>query len=137
MTDTLSAATAWWTRPWLSAAASLDQPILPGWSFAGVVVNEQNSSAPQTEQAIVAADSYGRQIGKLLDAVVELIQAQPQAKPSKAYEEVLALQAKVERTKQKAAAQRIDQFERDLRLLKAKDPKAFDEKVAALRALIA
>jgi len=43
------------------APQSLDQSILP-WTFAGLVVNENNSSDPATEQAVVSKDSYGRQL---------------------------------------------------------------------------
>src|SRR5688572_2432578 len=73
MTDTSSFAhaTELWTRlcfPWVWLAPSqLSQPINQGWSFGNVIVNESNSSAPSTELAIVAEESYGRQIGKLLE----------------------------------------------------------------------
>src|SRR5918993_3209381 len=74
MTDTSSSAraTELWARlcfPWAWLAPSqLSQPINPGWSFGNLIVNESNSSAPSTELAIVAEESYGRQMGKLLDA---------------------------------------------------------------------
>ena len=52
----------WWDpfgfwRPRI-APNDLNQPILPGWMFAGTVtVNDLNSSAPETEREIVAAES--------------------------------------------------------------------------------
>ncbi|MEI9905345.1 MAG: hypothetical protein WDN06_16380 [Asticcacaulis sp.] len=49
----------------------LSQNILSGLSL--ITVNETNSPAPDAERRIVSEVSYGRQIGKLLDAVVELI----------------------------------------------------------------
>ncbi|PXW22289.1 hypothetical protein [Paraburkholderia caballeronis] len=50
------------------APTYLQQPILP-WSFTGLVVNETNSSNPAAEQAIVSRDSYGRQLGRISDAL--------------------------------------------------------------------
>jgi hypothetical protein len=130
-------------RPWASASLApqkLWQSINPGWSFGTVTINEQNSSSPQTEQAILAEESYGRQIGKLLDAVSELVKAQPNAKKNKAYAEVVALQGKVDRIKHQAAASRIDQLRRDLELLRTSDQpadrKAYRESIEALRALL-
>ena len=143
MTDASSPAAAaeLWSRlmfPWISMAPrSLAQPINPGWTFGNVVVNAQNSSAPQTEQAILAEESYGRQIGKLLDAVCALIETRPGGGADvAAFEDIQALKAKVERIKREAAAQRIDQLRRDLELLKSSDRTAFETAAAALRALL-
>jgi hypothetical protein len=130
-------------RPWMSASLApqkLWQAINPGWSFGNVTINEQNSSAPQTEQAILAEESYGRQIGKLLDAVSELVKAQPDAKTNKAYEDIAALKGKVDGIKQRAAASRIDQLRRDLELLRQSDRPsdrdAYRQSIEALRALV-
>lgn len=122
------------SKPWRQA---LSQPINPGWSFGNVIVNEKNSSAPQTEQAILAEESYGRQIGKLLEAVHQLIQAQPGGGGGvDAFSDIAALRAKVERLKQAAAARRIDQLKQDLELLRTYDPEAFEAQAAGLRAIL-
>jgi hypothetical protein len=75
----------WWSWPWRAmgewaspsvslAPQSLYQPILPGWLFANTInVTEENSSSPETERQIVAAHSYGQQLGRLIDIVDELI----------------------------------------------------------------
>lgn len=143
MTDASSPAAAaeLWSQlmfPWVSMAPRpLTQPINPGWTFGNVVVNAQNSSAPQTEQAILAQESYGRQIGKLLDAVCALIETRPGgAAGVAAFQDIEALKAKVERIKREAAAQRIDQLRRDLELLKSSDRTAFETAAAALRTLL-
>jgi hypothetical protein len=115
--------------------ATLTQPILPGWTFGNITINAQNSSAPQTEVEIVAAESYGRQIGKLLDAVAELIARQDGAEP-KAFADVLALRDKVEAIKTASAKHRIEQVVHDLDRLKQHDRQAYDAEVAALRALL-
>jgi hypothetical protein len=131
----------WWVKAWLPSwpapGGDLVQPILPGWTVGGLVINEQNSSAPDTERQIVASDSYGRQIGRLLDAVAALIEGQGGAKDVAAYRTLLALQAKVDRTKVSAAAARLDQLRRDLALLKMSDPTAYQAQIASLRALLA
>jgi hypothetical protein len=130
-------------RPWMSASLApqkLWQSINPGWSFGTITINEQNSSAPQTEQAILAQESYGRQIGKLLDAVSALVEAQPDARTNKAYADILALRGKVDRIKHDAAANRIDQLRRDLELLRRSDQpadrEAYRQSIEALRALV-
>ena len=130
-------------RPWMSASVApqkLWQSINPGWSFGNVTINEQNSSSPQTEQAILAEESYGRQIGKLLDAVSDLVKAQPDPKKNKAYAEITDLKSKVDRIKHNAAASRIDQLRRDLELLRTSDQPAdretYKESIRALRELL-
>ncbi|HEY2752821.1 hypothetical protein [Phenylobacterium sp.] len=125
-----------WFTPWPATGGELVQPILPGWTIGGLVVNEQNSSAPDTERQIVAADSYGRQIGQLLDAVAALIEGQGGAKDVGAYQKLLALKVKVDRTKVSAAARRLDLIRHDLALLKTSDPLAFEAEVEGLGALL-
>ena len=84
---------AWWTELWRQgygraagvpsvAPQDLSQPILPGWMFAGSVnVTEENSSSPQTERAIVSQYSYGRQLGRVIDVLGELIERWPGGAP--------------------------------------------------------
>ena len=66
------------TWPASLAPQSLTQPINPGWSFGNVInVTEQNSTAPDTEQEILRHHSYGRQIGRMMDAVALLLEHAP------------------------------------------------------------
>ena len=126
----------WWS-PWASLAPrDLTQPINSGWSFGNVIVNQRNSSAPATEQAILAEESYGRQIGKLLEAVHALIKEKPGSADNPAFKDIEALREKIERLKGEAAVARIDQLRRDLELLKASDKAAFEARIAALRSLL-
>jgi hypothetical protein len=144
MTDS-SSAKAWadiW-RPWMSVALApqkLWQSINPGWSFGNVTINEQNSSAPQTEQAILAHESYGRQIGKLLDAVGELIEARPDRGENHAFVEIAKLKERIDGIKRDAAIDRIARLRGDLELLAAsdrpEDQAAFKTNLASLRALL-
>lgn len=64
------------------APQELSQPILPGWMFAGSVnLTEENSSSPETERAIVSQYSYGRQLGRIIDVLSELIERWPGGSP--------------------------------------------------------
>lgn len=52
------------------APPSLSQPILPNWTFGTVYnITEDNSSAPQTEVEVLRRHSYGRQLGRITDAL--------------------------------------------------------------------
>lgn len=113
---------------------SFVQPILPGWHF-GDVVTQYNSSSPETERRILAQESYGRQIGRLLDAVCELIQQQPGAK-SEAFRDLLDLKKRVDELKAGALEDRLDQLRRDLARLKSRDPEAYRRTVEAVRAML-
>jgi hypothetical protein len=124
--DSFSASFPFW--PW-----SFNQPILPGWTFNNITVNDKNSSAPATEFAIVAEESCGRQIGKLLDAVAALIEWIDEAKGKKVFTDLLDLQNKVEAIKTQSAKRSIQQVTRDLQRLKDNDLKAYKEEIAALR----
>jgi len=85
---------AWWSELWREAYSraapfpslapqALSQPILPGWLFANSInVTEENSSSPQTERDIVAKYSYGRQLGRIIDVLGELIDRWPDGAPN-------------------------------------------------------
>ena len=129
----------WWLPPWLTpgvgAPQQLNQPILPGWSL--ISVNEQNSSDPETEREIVGSESYGRQIGRLTEAVLALVEELPQgARKHPAFTALEELHDRVERIKCDAAERRIRQVGEDLAALKAARPEVYAERVAALRALL-
>ena len=53
-----------WHSRLLLAPTNLAQPILSGWSL-----NINNFTAPQTEVNVLAKHSYGRQIGRISDAL--------------------------------------------------------------------
>jgi hypothetical protein len=120
-------------QPWLRLApASLVQPILPGWTLN---VNSNNSSAPQTEADVVAKHSYGRQLGRMADAlrlvILELQQdGQPMPEP---FAEFLSLWKDIESVKTQGAEARLEQVVADLARLKNCDSAAYDRLRAALR----
>ena len=98
-------------RSWTNVALApqkLWQSINSGWSFGNVTINDNNSSAPQTEQAILVQESYGRQIGKLLDAVDLLAQKQPGWEAIKELDAVHKLKVKIDEVKHELAVKRIE-----------------------------
>jgi hypothetical protein len=137
---------AWpWTLSWPMPGASsapqftfrperLWQPINPGWSFGNLIVNQQNSSAPEVEQAIVSQISYGKQIGKLIGAVEALAKKLPAAaKKDPAIKEFGDMVADVKRIKDASMHQRLDRLREELEALKAYDPTAWQQLAAALQ----
>jgi hypothetical protein len=143
MTDRLGASPLFdpffWMRAWYApppVAEGFVQPILPGWTFAAQVVNENNSSSPATESAIVAQESYGRQLGKLLDAVSELIERQGGTDGVKAFKELKDLRNRIEKIKVATVADHLAQIEEDLARLKAHDKAAYKAAVQRLRDLL-
>lgn len=138
---------AWpWTMRWPAelggalfglAPGQLTQPINPGWSFGNLIVNEQNSSAPEVERAVVARESYGRQIGRLVDAMQvvlhELASRHPALQRNEKVQAFEQLAADVEDIKKAAAAQRVARLKRDLESLKKSDPAAWKALLASQR----
>jgi hypothetical protein len=118
-----------------AAPQNLVQSILPGWVFGGVVnVTEQNSSAPDTEREIVAKQSYGRQLGRVMDALVVLIaEQQKEGRKAKAFDRLTELDREINAVKTQAAASRLDRVIADLATLKEKEPKEYDRVAATLR----
>lgn len=124
-----------WVRTWQAAFRlapdSLVQPILPGWTFN---INSNNSSAPQTEADIVAQHSYGRQLGRVEDALAALIAERDAGTPTdKRYTAFLEMKAEIDRTKREAAQSRVEQIRSDLTLLKSTNPTEYKRMKEALR----
>lgn len=125
-----------WLRAWqtvlFAAPQQLYQPIFSGWSL--LTVNETNSSAPDTEARIVARDSYGRQLGYLLDAVSALISERPEHSPSvDAFERLKELKGRIDATKKDAAIARLNRVRNDLLLLKKNDHDEYERQIASLK----
>lgn len=129
----LAAWTSWMkdAAPWIQAPQYLFQEILRGWTFAGqVVINENNSSAPDMEQEIVARESYGRQLGRVLDALNVLIrETSDRTGRSKAdvdaLEDFLKLYRKVQDIKHENVIDRQERINRDLDALQKTDEQAY------------
>jgi hypothetical protein len=115
--------------------ANFTQPILPGWTFGNLItVTERNSSAPDTERDIVAAHSYGRQLGRVIDALAVLIAERPQgAAPSEAFDKLRELEDRIRSIKSEAAVRRSERIRSDLALLKTEKPEEYRRLVSELR----
>ena len=139
MTDESARPTSWvrsgldmvdWMYRWGQPAPRvLDQPILPGWTFA---INNVNSSAPQTEAEIVAEHSYGRQLGRISDVVALLLHGRDDLAADRPVIEFLEMKAEIDATKTKAAGDRLDGIRADLRTLRDGDRDRYEKLRAAL-----
>jgi len=107
---------AWGSSPLPLAPQALSQPILPGWTFAGTVnVTEENSRSPETERQIVAEYSYGRQLGRVLDAVNQLIAERPDGAPDvPPIEDFKQLWSDIDEIKTQSAVKRVERALTDL-----------------------
>lgn len=106
-------------RTWMQLAPSnLVQPILSGWTLN---INSNNSTSPQTEANIVARHSYGRQLGRISDALRELVREQGTKPPKGALAEFVSMCEEIDEIKTISAAKRLKQITADLTLLKTKD----------------
>ncbi len=109
---------------------SFSQPILPNWTFN---IDSNNSSSPQTEADVVAQFSYGKQLGKINDALAWLIAHREDASGSAALSEFTTMKNDIDLAKAKSATRRIEQVTSDLAALKVLNPVEFRRVSAALR----
>ena len=136
----LSPATYWLT--WPLQFAELATQALNGIQAAPDVlaqninpwtinINSNNSSAPGTEQRILARHSYGRQLGRLMDAVDLLVNDLEARKASISADERVqdfhSLKDEIDDIKVKAAQRRLENIEADLKLLRNADEPAYRE----------
>jgi hypothetical protein len=112
-----------WQAVWRVSPDALVQPILPGWTFN---INSNNSTAPQTEVDVVAKHSYGRQLGRISDALELLIEERHGKTPKdKRFSAFLTMKHEIDSVKRDAAAARIERIAKDLALLKAQDEEQY------------
>ena len=136
----------WWSWPWRMmgewgnpsvsfAPQALSQPILPGWLLGNTFnVTEENSSSPETEQEIVASHSYGQQLGRILDAVNELIAERPAGAPDvQSIQDFRELRQDVEEIKARSEVKRIEQAIADLANMKQQRSDEYQRLATQLR----
>jgi hypothetical protein len=135
----------WLLWPWRMTAGALapqtlTQPINTGWSFGNVIVTPANSTSPDTEREIVSRHSYGRQIGRMMDAVELLLEERarrsPAAAPDPRVDAFEELRQQVAAIKLDAARRRIAAFRADLETLRQSDPAEYERACAELRKLL-
>jgi hypothetical protein len=122
-TDAASFDPVSWMKQWAAAMklapSTLVQPILPGWTFN---VNSFNSSAPQTEADVLEQHSYGRQLGRIGDALAALVKDLPETGEGKPFEKFLEMKAQIDAIKAGNAQERVRRLMADLDLLKVLRP---------------
>lgn len=109
-----------------------NQAILPGW-FSTTIVN---SRSPQTEGAIVSKVSYGRQIGRIMDALEYLIHNRDAPQSAKPFTDLDEIAKEVKEIKDAARAKRLKGLAEDLTAAK-QDEKLWAELKPRLRAVLA
>ncbi|WP_372528862.1 hypothetical protein [Piscinibacter sp.] len=123
-------------RNWASlfnlAPQTLTQPINPGWTLGNVInVTENNSSAPDTEREIVSRHSYGRQLGRIMEVLLVVLDsgAVDKRKLSAADQQrvsnLRALAHDIDELKSREAIKRVERIVTDLAYLKDRHPKVY------------
>lgn len=107
------------------APRHLQQSILP-WTFAAMVVNEDNSKNPAMEREIVRQASYGKQLGRISDALETLI-AKTGVKHDDAINDFLELKSRIDVIKHDTATTRFEVVLADLKQLKRDNLAEFRE----------
>jgi hypothetical protein len=124
------------------APQTLVQPILPGWAVGNVYnVTENNSTAPQTEQEIVSRHSYGRQLGRMSDALSVLVAQRLEAgglsaSDAKRLGDFTDLVRSIEEIKSRATLKRVERLATELSRLKAREPELYDRALTILEATL-
>jgi hypothetical protein len=128
-----------WLRSWSeamrSAPQAFTQAINPGWNFGPTLtLNSGNSSAPQTEVEVLQRHSYGRQLGRISEALELLIDERARTAPEdKRADDFLTMKAEIDVVKLDAAAARVDALRADLAALKKNRPAEYRKLKDALR----
>ena len=115
--------------PWLPQ--SVDERFNNGWTFGNLYVTLNNSRAPEVEREVVSRHSYGRQIGRLTDAVVAIakeagLSADPKVEP------LVQLAKEIEEIKARVKRRRCDELLLELKDLKKTNPKAWSDLLKAV-----
>lgn len=112
-----------WLKQWNAAMQlapnTLVQPILPGWTLN---VNAFNSSAPQTEAEVVSKHSYGRQLGRIGEALALLVDARDPKGADERFDDFRSMNAEIAEIKAGNATARVNRLLADLDLLKVLRP---------------
>jgi hypothetical protein len=118
------------------------QPILPGWNFGSVYnITDSNSSAPQTEQEIVRQHSYGRQLGRITEAlavVADKSMQDPQLTEAdrKRLSDFMDLAHNIEEIKAQESMKRIQRMAAELAHLQKTQPALYRRAVEALERVL-
>lgn len=118
------------------------QPILPAWAVGNVYnITENNSNAPQTELEIVSRHSYGRQLGRISDALAVVVRRELQnddlpASDRKRLTDFTRLAKSIDDIKAREALKRVERMAADLSNLKQTHRAAYDRAVELLEPML-
>lgn len=115
---------------------TLYEPILPNGTFAGLVINQNNSTNPQVERHVVNHYSYGRQLGILIDVVDALIKDVPSPKDKRDAGRIKAfkdLKSEIEKLKSQARESQAEHIIDELDELSDADLRRCGDEIARLR----
>jgi hypothetical protein len=101
-----------------------------------VNINDTNSGAPEIESEIVSHESYGRQLGRVIEALCEIIEERPATARPEGMKNLLKLQDKIERIKAQNAERRLENVRSWLAGLKRQKESEYQRVAAALRAAL-
>lgn len=122
----------------LFAPTNLSQPILPGWNIGNTyIVSEFNSKSPGTERRILAEHSYGRQIGRIMEALKVLVEERPDAKANSELKNFIELADEIDRIKKSSVENRVARIEADLAVLQKEKPEDYAKLVKGLATKLA
>jgi len=125
------------TWPWAPNFAPdwLKQSFNNGWTFGNIIqVTNQNSSAPEVEREVVSEYSYGRQLGRLMDAVVAISEKVPAAAKDEHVKDLLDMAKDIDAIKKAAHAKRLNDLLAELQALKESDPAQWQQLMKAAKA---
>ncbi|HKX40169.1 MAG TPA: hypothetical protein VJO99_03355 [Burkholderiaceae bacterium] len=108
--------------PWLPSA--VDERFNNGWTFGNIYVTQANSRSPEAEREIVGRYSYGRQLGRLTDAVVALA-AKAGASHDENVEPLVEMAKQINAIKETAKKRHAAELLAELKAIKRADPKAW------------
>ena len=115
---------------------TLYEPILPNGTFAGIVINQNNSTNPQVERHVVNHYSYGRQLGALIDAVEVLAREAPAPQDSRDAAKLKALEelkGRIDVLKSQARRSQVEHIIDELDALSETDLKRCSDAIARLQ----
>lgn len=122
-----------WNSLMQGTLRSFSQPILPNWTFN---IDSNNSSSPQTEADVVSKFSYGKQLGKINDALAWLIAHREDAAGSVALSEFTTMKNEIDLAKVASAEKRVEQVKADLARLRETNLAEYERMCKALRKAI-
>ena len=126
-----------WNWPWSTffGPEDLSQSFNNGWTFGNVIqVTNLNSTNPEAEKNIVSHYSYGRQIGRLMDAVLALADDNTRASKDERVKALRELAKDVEKMKRGAKKIREQNLLSELKALKHDKKDAWEELVKSVGA---